>query len=344
MSFGNINFLWGLVAIPVMALLLYVSWRYYRSFESSRAMEVFRHSCNRPSWWARWTFGFLKLVALGIILFALAEPTLSVPTTEQKYENIRIFFVVDVSGSMSYAEDVKPNRMVATKEEMLRFYEKLDASYQIGITPFAGTPNAYYCPPTYSKSTYIAMTKKLGPEAAPAAGTDLPLAMDAVHKYIKKNKLDESGVNIIVAITDGGKEEAEATDRNLARKTVTELSRKNCRFFFVGVGGKEPTPLMLRNRKGDFIDFVRDERGGVARSQLDEEFLKELAAQSNGEYKLFERPGELHPLLWETIERNRVVAKGELVYKQVSLQPYLLASSSVILLLCFIANRRRNGN
>jgi hypothetical protein len=339
MYFNNINFLWGLVAIPVMATLLWLSWRHYRRFEQSKYMLIFGH--NSPSWTSRFIWGGLKLGALALLLFALAEPAIKLPSKEKKYENVRIFFLVDVSSSMVYAEDIKPTRMDCTKKEMLSFYDQLDGQYSIGIIPFAGMPNAYYCPVTNSRASYTLMTKKLSPNVAPDPGTDLPLAMESLQGYLKKNKLYDSGINIIVVMTDGGKEESESTNRLGFTKNITEMSGKNCKFFFVGIGGKEPAPLLIRDKKGAFVDFVRDEKGNAASSQLDEDFLRSAAEVSRGEYKLFDKPGELYPLLKDSIEKNRVELNGEIVYKQVSLQPYLFVASFVILMLCFIANRSR---
>lgn len=338
MSFDNSVMLWGLAIIPIMIALLYISWKHYTRFESSKAINVFSHASNPPSWRARLIFGSLRCLAMAFIVLALCEPQIEYTGTEKQYDNVRIWAVTDVSNSMVYAEDIQPNRLEATKRELLKFYSKFDGNYQVAVVPFAGTPNVYYSPPTHSRQTYVSMTKKLGIEAAPSPGTDLPLAIDALDKYFKANKLDQSGVNVVFVITDGGKEEAESTNRLKLFTTTQEMTKKNTRFHIIGVGGKEKTQLVIRDSEGGFRGFLEAETGGVAFSHLDSAFLQQLADNCGADYKSFEKD-DLHTFLWDSVQSHHAEFKVVPVAKKMALQGYFFAGAVVLLIICFLSSR-----
>jgi Ca-activated chloride channel family protein len=342
MYFDSPQCLWLLLALPPLAALMIWAWRAFRKFENSPKMGLFSYGSNRPSWFVRVLIGSLRILALATIVLAVAEPYIRIPSQEVKYENVRLFFLVDVSGSMQYAEDVKPNRLVAVRKETAEFLKQQNGSYETSVIPFAGHANAYYCPLTYSPSVYLPLIEKLGPDSAPTLGTDITAAFAALEQALKRDKLYDTGVNVVVLITDGGKEEADATNRHKLGNMVRDMSSKNCRINVVGVGGSEPCPLVRRDRKGNFVDYVRDsDTGAVAKSELDEEILKQLATAGKGNYLRFQEGNQLYKFLDDTLKENRVVGTGNIVYKKVTLQSYLFATAALLFWCCFLANRRK---
>lgn len=340
MGFDNLSMLYLLVGIPIFMWLIWVAWSYFRKFEQSARLETFAFGSNAPSWFARIIFGVISIIALSLIVLALAEPYVKTTVEEPKYKNVRLFFLVDVSGSMVYAEDIKPNRMAAVRKEMLLFYDKLDGNYETGIIPFAGSANPYYCPLTYRRSVLIPMTNRLGPDVAPTLGTDISSSFAALEIQVEKDKLDESGVNVVVLITDGGKEEADATNRIKLAGTIEKLASKNTKVYVVGVGGSEPAPLIKRDRNGNFLEYIAED-GKTATSQLDEEILKQIAAQGKGNYLRFEQGDQLYTFLEGVLRENRIADESNLVYKKVTIQHWLFAAAAVLFWLVFIANRSR---
>src|SRR5688572_24942743 len=101
MNFGSSYFLWALLLLPALMVLYYISWRHYRRFERSRAIQSLQIS-RRPSWKIRCFWGGMKIIAFVLVILALTEPTVLCPFLENKYDNVRIIFVVDVSNSMLY--------------------------------------------------------------------------------------------------------------------------------------------------------------------------------------------------------------------------------------------------
>lgn len=340
MGFDNPLMFYLMLGLPIIGWLFVIAWRHFRKFQASPQMGAFVFGSDMPSWRTRIVIAGLKLTALVLVITGLTEPYVNKKVTEPKYKNVRIFFLLDVSGSMVYAEDVKPNRLTAVRSEVLRFYNKLDGNYEVSLIPFAGSANPYYCPLTYSKSVFVPLMERVGPESAPTLGTDIPSAFDALKQQIAKDKLDESGINIVVLITDGGKEEADATNRIKLSQVVSEMSNKNSKVYVVGVGGSEPTALIKRDRRGGFIDYVKED-DKIAYSELDEEILKQVAAQGKGEYLHFEQDNQLEPFLAVVLRENRIADKGNIVYKKEHIECYLYAAAAALLWLSFIANRRR---
>lgn len=330
-----------MIGLPIFGLMFVIAWIYFRKFENSPRLAAFTFGSKTPSWHVRFWTAIVKLLALAIIITGLAEPYINQSVTETKYKNVRVFILMDVSGSMVYAEDVKPNRLEAVRKEVINFYNKLDGNYEFSVIPFAGNPNPYYCPLTYSKSVFIPLMQKIGPDSAPTLGTNIPAAFDVLKTKIEKDKLDESGVNVILLITDGGKEEADAANRIKLFQVVSKMADKNSKVYVVGVGGGEPAILVKRDRKGVFIDYIKDGEK-VAYSDLDEEILKQVAIQGKGEYLHLDKNDQLEPFLAEVLRENRIVDEGgNVVYKRLNIQCYLFAASAVLLWLSFIANRRR---
>ncbi|GAK74855.1 BatA bacteroides aerotolerance operon [Nonlabens ulvanivorans] len=118
--FNSIEFLdpqmfWLLLAIPV-AIAWYL-WTHRRQ-QAQVQISSLKGFKVETSWLAnlRPLLFILRLIVLALIITALARPqTTDVTTKTKKTEGIDIVLAVDVSASM-LAEDLKPNRLEATKK------------------------------------------------------------------------------------------------------------------------------------------------------------------------------------------------------------------------------------
>jgi Ca-activated chloride channel family protein len=172
-------------------------------------------------------------------------------------------------------------------------------------------------------------------------GTNIAAAIEAFNNIIvKEYKLDQSGVNLVILLSDGGKEEALATDRIKLLNIVKNLGSKNFKFFTVGVGGKEAAPLIERDNKGNFINYVKDDLGKAAYSKLDEEILEGVAKAGKGRYFNFQVKDELVGFLDGVIKENRTAGGIDISYKKYYLQAWLFAFAAVLLFFANILNRR----
>jgi hypothetical protein len=182
---------------------------------------------------------------------------------------------------MVYADDVKPDRLVASRLQVEKFYRRLPGGVRAAIIPFSGMPNQYFCPPTKSKATFLKMLSMTDRSACPSNGTDLALAVSALADLLTK---DSSGNNLVFVISDGGREDADSTDGGKLLRTVSALrTTAKCRFYAIGVGGDEPCRLARRDEDGKFVEFVL-EGNSIATSKLDEAILRGVAEVGGGKY------------------------------------------------------------
>ena len=343
MGFDTPIMFYLMIGLPIFGWMFVIAWRHFRRFETSHRMASFTFGSNMPSWKTRALIAGIKLLALALVITGLAEPYINMPSKEPKYKNVRLFFLLDVSGSMVFAEDVKPNRLSAVRTEVLNFYDSLDGNYEVSVLPFAGSPNPYYCPLTYSRSVFVPLMEKIGPDSAPSLGTNIPEAFNALKEQIKQDKLEESGINIIVLITDGGKEEADATNRIKLFQVVSKLAEKNNKVYVVGVGGSEPAVLVKRDHKGVFVEYVLEDKK-VAYSELDEEILKEVAIQGKGDYLRFDQGNQLKTFLGGVLQENRIADEANLVIQKTKLQCYFFMFAAILLWAAFTCNRTRKAS
>jgi Ca-activated chloride channel family protein len=280
------------------------------------------------------------MLALVSAVVGLAEPSVMVEAKDKEYSNIRIIFLVDVSRSMVYAEDVPPNRLEATKKQIKDFYDSLDGIYEVSILPFAGDVNPYFCPFTTSKVSFNGMLKEMDWRSAPTLGTDITKAVEAIDEiYVKKDKIDKSGLNIVVLLSDGGREEALTTDRIKLVKLIRSLSSKNFKFYTVGVGSDKAAPLIVRDEKGGFVRYITDAKGHVATSLMDEEILKQIAENGKGKYYSLNASTALSYDLQEVIKENRKLVSEKTRMEKFYLQPYLFSVTVCLLLVCLLINK-----
>lgn len=335
MYFERTWVLYFLVLLILIPLLLARSWYYYNKFESSNAFRSLKLRATSPSWSQRYFIAFLRFVTFGLIIVALAQPYIYITSNDNKYNNIRLVFMIDVSRSMAYAEDIKPTRLVAAKNEIRRFIESLDGVYESAIIPFAGHANVYYCPFTYSKSTFFMMLNDLDYAVAPSPGTNISNAfvgLEELYEFDKKNVL-----NLVIVLSDGGKEESIAVDRSMLFANIKKL--KLTEVYTVGIGGDEPTPLMMRDSAGNFVKYILDDLGNVSYSKLDETILEQIAEVGNGKYKNFKQSDELYFFLREVIDKNRVMADKVILYEKLNLMCYILAIASIFFWYVLLTNR-----
>lgn len=328
-----------LVLLPVLVSIL-LAVRRFSKFTSQPSSKEFLSYSRIPTWRRRLFVYTLYLAALVSCVTAFTEPYTYYESKDQEYSDIRILFVVDVSRSMVYAEDVPPNRLEATRKQIKEFYNALDGNYECSILPFAGDVNPYFCPFTTSKNSFLSMLKELDWRTMPAYGTDLTRSMEAIDEiYIKKDRIDKSGLNIVILMSDGGKEEAIATNRVKLMKATRYLASKNFKIYTVGVGSDKPAPLIIRDSKGGFVRYVTNEHNQISTSQMDEEILKQIAENGNGRYYGLNSSTALSYDLEKVIKENRKLVSEKMKLEKLDLQPYLFSVTVILLMGCLVLNK-----
>ena len=136
MSFQWPTLLYTLALLPLLVLLY--TWLLSRRRKTTvrlASVSVAKLALGKGPGWRRHVPPALLLLALGVLLLSTARPTavITLPMAQRT-----IMLAMDVSGSMR-AEDVKPNRLVASQEAAKAFVNNLPREVRVGVVSFAGT-------------------------------------------------------------------------------------------------------------------------------------------------------------------------------------------------------------
>ncbi|MFI5401661.1 MAG: VWA domain-containing protein [Planctomycetota bacterium] len=208
----------------------------------------------------------LLVIAVAALFAALARPQAGFRWEESRRRGIDIMLALDTSRSM-LARDVAPDRLERAKLSILDLLEKLEGD-RVGLIPFAG--EAYLmCPLTLDYDAFRQSLATADTEIVPAPGSDLANAIRVGTKALDA----ESNHRILVIVTDGEDLEGEAVAeaKRAAAAGVTVHT--------VGVG--TPAGELVPADGG----FLRDEKGELVRSRLDEKTLSEIATATGGIYE-----------------------------------------------------------
>ncbi len=206
------------------------------------------------------------LIALVFIVFAIARPQTGAKLREMEREGVEIMMAIDVSNSM-LARDFEPNRLERTKYAVMRVLEGLSED-RVGIVVFAG--DAYVqLPITSDFLTARSFVEQISPNMVSKQGT----AIGAAISLASGSFTSGSGHSrVIILITDGENHEDDAL------AAADHAASQGITVYVIGIGTPEGAPIQI----GD--DFIRDDKGDIVVSKLDEETLRKIALATDGAY------------------------------------------------------------
>lgn len=267
----------------------------------------------------------LWLLALVCLVFAMARPQTGSKLKEVKREGVEIMLAIDVSNSM-LARDFEPNRLERTKYAVMRLLEGLSED-KVGVIVFAG--DAYVqLPITSDYLTARNFVAQISPNMVSKQGTAIGAAISLASGSFTS---DSGNSRAIILITDGENHEDDALT---AARHAADLGIK---VYVIGIGTPEGAPIQI----GD--DFIRDDKGEIVVSKLDEETLQKIAVSTGGAYI---RAGNQSIGLQEIIDRINQTEKAELssmVFAEFDEKfQYPLAAAILLLLISEVILPRKN--
>lgn len=273
MRFGSIQWLWGLVLVPI--LLGYLVWTMrQRSRIASRFAE--------PGLWkklagevgakyARWK-PVLYILAVVLMIVALAGPQWGARAVMLQRRGLDIVVALDVSRSM-LAEDVKPNRLQRAKREISAVLDRLKGD-RIGIVVFSGDAFVQ-CPLTLDASAARMLLDATGINSGGRPGTAVSEAIEEATRMYEEG---EKQFKVMILVTDGEGTEGDAL------AAAQDAAALGVRIYTVGVGTPQGEPIPDFDERGNQIGFKKDEGGQIVLSKLDEVTLQKVALATNGRY------------------------------------------------------------
>lgn len=328
--FAHIEYLWGLLIIPLLALFFILS-----RFARKRALRRFGNnetikelmpfaSKSRPA------FKFIVvMLALAFFIVGAARPQFGSKLKKMKREGIELIIALDVSNSMM-AEDIQPNRLERAKRAISRLVDRLKDD-KIGLIVFAG--EAYtQLPITSDYNSAKLFLEAVNTEMVPRQGTAIGAAINlAMRSFTPEGEANKA----IVIITDGENHE----DDPLA--AAEEAINSGIVVHTIGMGLPQgaPIPFSSNGQK----DYMRDNDGNVVVTKLDEPMLEKIAAAGNGIYVRANNAQVGLNALFDEINKMETEEMETLVYSEYDDQfQYFFAIGIFLLLLEFIILERKN--
>ena len=267
MSWANPEYFWLLLLLPVY--VGYYVWKWVKTKESallfSSISKLDGVSSGYKVWLSRATL-LLYAVAFTLFVLSLARPQSQNTTVERNAEGIDIVISLDISSSM-LAEDIKPNRLVASKELAADFIDKR-ISDRIGINVFA-RESFTVVPPTLDYSLVKSMleTVDLG---MVRDGTAIGMGIATAVNRLRDSKAESK---VIILLTDGMNNSGE-----IDPITAGEIADTyGIRIYTVGIGSRGTAPYPVD-------DPIFGRRYQNVEVNIDEEMLQQISQQTGGRY------------------------------------------------------------
>ncbi len=267
-EFLNIEFLWLLILIPLLAVWHFFTRKKDAAVLTMPSIKGFKAETSilaklKPILYV------LRLLALAAIIVALSRPrNVSVSKKTKTNKGIDIVMAIDVSASM-LARDLKPNRLEALKKVAVSFIDRRPND-RIGIVVYAG--ESFTKTPITSDKGIVKRSISELKWGQLENGTAIGMGLGSGVNRLKESKAKSK---VIILLTDGVNNAG-----NIDPRTATELAKElKIKVYTIGIG---------TNGMADF-PWSRDPRTGKLnfRKQqvtIDEKLLEEIAAETEGKY------------------------------------------------------------
>ncbi|UAN00133.1 VWA domain-containing protein [Polaribacter litorisediminis] len=267
-EFLNPEFLWLLILIPVLAIWYFFVRKKDAAVLTIPSIKGFKTKSSFVSK-LKPVLSLLRLLALAAIIVALARPrNVSVSKKTKTNKGIDIVMAIDVSASM-LARDLSPNRLEALKIVAIDFVNRRPND-RIGIVVYAG--ESFTQTPITSDKGIVKRTISELKWGQLEGGTAIGMGLGSSVNRLKDSKAKSK---VIILLTDGVNNSG-----NIDPRTATELAKElGIKVYTIGIG---------TNGMADF-PWSKDPRTGLLnfrkqQVEIDEELLKEIAAETNGQY------------------------------------------------------------
>jgi len=282
MMLSIVRITWGklhnlTVIIPLLIVCCAII--FYRIYRSKKAVQQLSAH--------RWTQQFLRnfspaklylkavLLILGIAFLLL---TLLHPKWSKKEETVMqrgrdLFIALDVSRSM-LARDCLPNRLECAKAKIRALVKGL-SSERVGLLIFSGTA-FIQCPLTADYGAFFMFLDQVDVETIASGTTALDQVIGKVLSAY--SAMESRKTKLLVIFTDG-----EDFSSNL-QQVKQQAREQQLHIFAIGVGTTQGAPIPLLDNRGKPLGHIKDNKGAVVISHLNEEILYNVTRDSGGTY------------------------------------------------------------
>lgn len=267
MNFAHINWLYGLLAVPVLIALFMLrralTGRFLNDFKLNRMRRTL--PLDR-----RFFRALFLVIAFAGIFLSLASPRFGVALEQGERQGRDIYLVVDVSRSMD-AQDLKPSRLDVTRQLIYDLLAQLKND-RVGVVVFAGDAFVL-CPLTTDYDAVTLFVEAIDTDMTTAYGTNLGNALSLV---IGSFQEESRGYRTVVVFSDGEDFEGEVD------AAVESAVAGQVMVFTVGIGSVEGAPIPELDETGELTGYKKDEAGETVVSRLNPAMLEAVADRTGG--------------------------------------------------------------
>ncbi len=271
MNFGAPNWFWAMAILPLLVALYIRAERRsvvrLRDFVSPRLLPELTGNVDHVLRAIRFT---CVLLATALAIVALAHPQWGYTYEDVKRRGLDLLFAVDTSRSM-LSNDVAPSRLERVKLATQDLINELQGD-RVGLIAFAGRA-FLQAPLTIDYDAAVESINDLDTKTIPEGGTNIGGAIALAVQTFGKSAM---GNRALIIFTDGEELSGDAV------KEAKRAADAGVRIFTVGVGTPQGSLIPIESENG--AAFVKDAKGQVVKSKLDENRLREIAQATQGIY------------------------------------------------------------
>ena len=332
MRFEHPNLLWLLLVIPP-ALAVFFWWsegvkkKMLTQFVESRLLAQLTTGLSPQR--RKWKYALL-VVAAALLVIAIARPQRGFDLEEVQQNGLDIVVAVDTSKSM-LATDIVPNRLARAKLAALELMQTAKAD-RLGLVAFAG--DAFLeCPLTIDDTAYQQSVQALDVNTIPQGGTAIAAAINTALGTFK----EKGNHRALVLFTDG-----EDNDEG-ALAAAQNAAKEGLKIFTIGIGSADGTLVTIAEANGN-SDYLRDEKGQVVKSHLNEQLLQEIASATGGFYLPLRGADTVNTLYERGLAPlPKSESKEKIVRRYHEQFQWPLAAAMVLLIVEFLLPERKPG-
>ena len=275
-TFANpsaLNWIWAVLALTVLVVI--------RTRGRARAIAAFadapllRSIAPRANAARPFVRAVLALAALAILVPALMDPRWGAQVEEVKRRGADVFFVVDVSRSMT-AQDATPDRLSRARQFVEETVESLGGD-RIGLIEFAGTA-AMRVPLSLNYGAFRTTLGELVPLSGARGGTALANAIALAAASFPPTS---AGSRAIIILSDG--EDLEEGDADPVATAKEVLAKDGVHVYAIGIGDAREGARIPESRTKDGVRYLVHD-GQEVWTKMDERILREAALAGGGAF------------------------------------------------------------
>lgn len=320
LRFQHSEYLYGLLLLIViiLAFISVLAWK-RRSVKKIGDKDLVRSLFMGYSIRFRNLKFWLLFFAFAFMVIGAANLQLGSKMEKITRKGVDVIIALDMSNSMR-AEDVQPSRLARAKQLVNMLLDKM-TNDRVGLVVFAG--NAYLqMPLTVDYSAARMYLQSATPGMLPTQGTAIDRAIELSQQSFNQKERKHKAI-ILISDGEGWDNDAIAAAKKAHDNGIVVNT--------VSVGTEQGAPIKMPDGS-----YLKDDKGNVVITKMDDKLLKGIAAEGNGLYEHLDNTDAAADNLIQKLDSMQKKEFGENMFSDyLSYFQYFLGIGLLLLLLEF---------